>query len=406
MRLSVLAVVAAATSAAHAEPGRQPITLEDALAAARDAPAARVSPHEVEAAEASIGAASAWPAPSIHLATDRLTARLVAGASIPLPVFGTVGAARRQATAEAEVVRAEAELVRRELRHRVVVAWVALARADGEVTTTSIAAQQAAELELIARGRLAAGTGADVDVTVASAARARAGLAAAAAERDEDAASAELAGLLGWDPARMLIAAGAPVTGGEQELGTLIGRLGVHPERAAAERRVDAAQAAVDQALSQRWPMIAVEGEVSLDDPTLEPQGKNDARVGLSLELPVFSHVGDKARAARATREADRARLVATEHTLAGELVAAYRRWQAATDALHALERDVEPAQERAAALSAQAFREGARDLESALQAERDLAQVRAELNNARADAAIAFADLELAAGQEIDGAP
>src|SRR5262245_9191990 len=85
-----------------------PVTLDQALAAADRAPAAQVGGSEVAAAEASVSAASAWPNPSLHLGTSRLTARLVASAALPLPVFGTVGAAQRVAAAGARVVRAEA----------------------------------------------------------------------------------------------------------------------------------------------------------------------------------------------------------------------------------------------------------------------------------------------------------
>ncbi len=412
MRITAFVVLAATVGVAHADDSsRVAITLRDALAAAAKAPAAQVPGHEVAAAEAEIDAAGAWPSPSVHLGTNRLTARFVAGASVPLPVFGTVGANKRQAAAAAEVVRADAELTRRALRHRVVQAWVALARADGDVVATSIAAQQSAELLLIAKGRLSAGVGADVDVTVAAAAKARAEVGAAQAQREEDAASADLSGVLGWDPSRRLRADGALSLGDATDAGTLRAQLAFHPERRAAVRRVAEAQATVDQVLSQRWPLLAIEGEVSIDDPTLTsatPPNEligPDAHVGIALELPVFAHVGDKARAARATEAAQRARLSATEIELAAGLEASYRRWQAADERLRALERDVVPAQERAAALSAQAYREGARDLSSALVAERDLAAVRAEVNAARADAAAAFADLQLAAGVEVGDA-
>ena len=394
-------------SLAHADE-RRPVTLGDALTAAKTAPAAQVTSHEIAAAEAGVDAASAWPSPSLRVGTNRLTARVIAGATLPLPVFGTVAAARREASAEADVVRAEADLVQRDLRHRIVVAWVQLARADGDVVATSIAAQQAAELELIAKGRLAAGVGADVDVTVAAAARARAEVAAAAAQREEDAASADLSGLLGWDPVVPLRAEGTPVAGDATDLASLRSRLARHPERAAALRRVDAAEATLQGVLVQRYPLVALEGELDYNDPTLPgntPYQRSDARIGVALELPLFAHVGDKARAARATEAAQRARLAVTETQLGAGLYAAYRRWQAASERLRALEHDVVPAQERAAALSAQAFREGARDLASALQAARDLAAVRAEINGARADAAVAFADLQLAAGDEVGGA-
>jgi outer membrane protein TolC len=158
--------------------------------------------------------------------------------------------------------------------------------------------------------------------------------------------------------------------------------------------------------LKERWPLVAIEAELLYDDRSMTEGrtawDRTDVAVGLSLELPIFAHVGDKARAARAQEAAEKARFVATDAELNAGLFATYRRWQAATERLDALVRDVQPAQERAAALSAQAFREGARDLSSALLAQRDLAAVNAEVNAARADAAAAFADLQLAAGEEV----
>jgi outer membrane protein, heavy metal efflux system len=382
---------------AHAQP--RAVTLQEAVAAVARAPGAAVPVHEVAAADALVDAAGAWPNPSVHVSTNRLTARLVAGASLPLPVFGTVSAAQHQAAAEASVVRSEGAAALRQLRHRVVLAWIALARADGEAVASSIAAQQAAELGLIARGRKDAGVGADVDVTTAGAAKARADVAAAAAVRAQAAASAELAGLLGWPVIEPLRSAGPPDAGSSTELVELRALLARHPERTAALARVSAADAAMAQVRSLAWPGLSLEAEVSYDDPTNE--NKTDAMLGVVVELPLFARIGDRVRAARATLAAQRARLVVTETELGAGLAAAYEHWRAAVDTLGALERDVVPAQERAAALTAQAYREGARDLASALQAERDLAAVRAEVNTARADAAAAWEDLQLAAGRD-----
>jgi len=400
-----LALALALAGAAHAD-DRTPVTLEAVLAAASKAPAAQIGSKDIEAAEATYDAASAWPMSALHVGTNRLTAKVVAGASIPLPIFGTIGAARHVAAAEADVVRAEADLALRDLRHRIVVAWIELLRAGGDVAASRVAAQQAADLQTIAKGRLDAGTGADVDVTVATAARARADVAVASAIRAEDAASAELAGLLGWDPARSLRADGDAVIGPGGELPGLEARLAGHPERLAGERRVAAAEASVDQVLVQRWPGLALEGEVNYDDRTITEGtsvwDRTDAHVGIALDLPLFAHIGDKARAARATAAAQRMRLAATEAELSGRLVAAYARWQAATERLASIQRDVIPAQEKAATLSMQAYREGARDLSSAVLAERDLASARAELNDARAAAAAAYADLAVAVGEDV----
>lgn len=397
MRTPVVLAVLLVAANAHADE-RVPITLEDAIAAVPAAPESRVGPFEIAAAEAGVAAAKAWPAPSVHAATNRLTARATLGASIPLPVFGTVRAAHRHAEAQLLVARAESDVGMRELRHKVVQAWVQLARADSDVTAASINAQQAAELEVIAKGRLVAGVGADVDVTVAQAARARADIDVASAEREEDAASAELSGLLGWDPLRRLRADGPLVaTPNVAELETLRARLPTHPNRLLGSRKLAVAHANVDEMHAARWPMLALDGEVLIDDPTNDH--KTDAMIGVTIDLPLFTRAGDKERVAEQLEAAERARLAATTAELDAKLVAAYRTWQAVADKLQALERDVVPAQERAAALSATAYREGARDLAFALQAERDLAAVRAERNAARADAAAAFANLQMAVG-------
>jgi outer membrane protein, heavy metal efflux system len=303
-------------------------------------------------------------------------------------------------------VRAEADLALRDLRHRVTVAWIELARAHADIDAQRVAAAQAVELVAIAEGRRAAGSGADVDVTVAVAARVRADVAVRTAQRTEEAASAELAGLLGWDPGRRLRAEGPLAIGPGGELDALRGRLRAHPEHLAAERRIAAADATIDQLQVERWPGLALEGEVDYDDISITEGrtvwDRTDARIGIALDLPVFARIGDRARAARATAQAQRARLAALDADLGGRLSAAYARWQAATERLAALEREVLPANDRAAALSMQAYREGARDLSSALVAERDLTAVRAEINEARAAAALAFAELAQAAGEDL----
>jgi outer membrane protein TolC len=136
------------------------------------------------------------------------------------------------------------------------------------------------------------------------------------------------------------------------------------------------------------------------------PWARTDAAIGIAIDVPLFGHVGDRVKVARAQESAEKLRVAATDLELAAGLFAAYRKWQAAVERLERMQRDVVPAQERAAAMSAEAFREGARDLVYALQAQRELAAVQAEIVGARADAATAFADLQLAAGVEVGRAP
>jgi len=395
----------AVSATARAQEAGTPVSLAQALAALPATPAAQASIQDIAAADGLIAAASAWPMPTVRVATNRYTARFVVGATLPLPIFGTVGAARRVAAAEAGVVRAEATLTQRELRNHVVVAWIALARADADLEASAIVATQAAELERIAHGKVDAGTGMDVDVTLTAAARARADVATRRAVELTEAASAELASLLGWEPTKLLRADGLPMTGDHATLAAWRARLGEHPERIAAKGRVAVAQANVDQILVGRWPPIALEGQIAFRDPTLTDPTTNqllgpDASIGIAIDLPVFSRIGARARSARSAVAAQRSRLAATEAHLTGALVAAFERWDAATVQLQALLTEVLPLQEKASTQLEQAYREGTKDLSAVIIAERDLAGVRAEVNEARANAAVAYAELELAAGE------
>jgi outer membrane protein TolC len=394
-------LVAALAARVHAED----VTLAQVTTAVDHAPAARATELDVAAAFARSDAAGAWPTTSIRLGTNRLTAREVAGIVVPLPILGTIGAARDEAAAQATVARDDATIARRELRLRAADAWLELARADTAVITLTAAATQAQELERIAQGRLDAGAGGQVDVTSAHAARARAEVAVATAKRETSARSAELAGLLGWDPATDRHSTG-PLPGGAGDLERLRQGLARHPEHAAALAQIAVREASADRISVARRPGLAFEITGSFNDPTLTDQGGNligpDVFAGLNLELPLFGHLGDQLRAANNDTAAARERLTAVDAELAAGLVAAYRRWQAATEHVSSLERDVVPAQQQATHLAQQAYREGARELVTALQATRDLQDVTAELANARIDSALAWQQLAIAAG--IDG--
>jgi cobalt-zinc-cadmium efflux system outer membrane protein len=400
VRRAVVVLVLAAT-VAHAEDAT-PVRLADVLAAAARAPAVQVGRHEVDAAAALVDAAGAWPSPGLRVETNRLTARLVAGVTLPLPLFGTVGAARRVAAAQRDAVRAEVLVEHRDIVRAAVTAWIALARADAEVIAATTAESQAQELEKIAQGRLASGDGSDVDVTTSHAAHARAALAITTARHAEEAASAELAGILGWDPTRPLVATGDLPGGQATTVESLRTQLRAHPTHALAERRVAAADATIVEARRQYWPSVAVEAQVSAHDPT---QPGTDVLVALSLEVPVFAHVGDRVRSARATAGAERARELVTDAQLDAGLVAAYRRWQSAAEQLAALESTIVPAQQKAQTLAHQAYREGALNLAAVLQTDRDLAAVRAEVITARTDLAAAWVSLQDAAGNDLGGA-
>jgi outer membrane protein TolC len=379
------------------------VSLATVMAAVDRAPGARATVLDVRAAEARTDAAGAWIPTILHVGTNRLTARVVAGVTLPLPILGTLGAARDEAAAQANVVRDEAVLGRRDLRARAIVAWLELARAETEVVTQIEAATQAAELERIAQGRFDAGAGGEVDVTSAHAARARADVAVASAKRETRARGAELAGLLGWDPTIERHASGA-LPGGAADLAQLRAVLAHHPERATALAQITAREAIEHRLEVSRRPNLAFELTGSYDDLTqtgATPLARTDVFAGLAFELPLFGHIGDQLRAARAETAAAKLRLEGVDVELVAGLVAAYQRWQAATERVTALEKDVMPAQQRATRLAQQAYREGARDLSTALLATRDQQAVAAELANARIESGLAWQAVMLSAGTD-----
>ncbi|MEO8841640.1 MAG: TolC family protein [Kofleriaceae bacterium] len=396
------AVVVLAALVIAAPASADDVTFSDVTAAVDRAPASRASVLDVTAAEARTDAAGAWNPTNLRVGTNRLTARLVAGLIIPLPILGTLGAARDEASAQATVVRDDAIVARRDLRQRAIVAWLELSRADTEILTQTAAANQAAELERIAKGRFDAGAGGEVDATTAHAAKARADVGVAAAKRESSARAADLAALLGWDPAIERHASG-PLPGGVAELEQLRASLAHHPEHAAALAQILARQATEHRLEVARRPGLGFEVTVSYDDISQgymnDPIANTDVYAGLSFDLPLFAHLGDQLRAARAETNAAQVRLSGVDAQLAAELVAAYRRWQAATERVGALEHDVLPAQQRATQLAEQAFREGARDLSTALQATRDLQAIDAELANARIESGLAWQVVVIAAG-------
>ena len=390
----------AASSAGHADPARaHRLRLGEALAAIGRAPLHRVGAAKVGAAREAVPAAGAWPATVVSVATAHRTERFGAVASLPLPVFGTIGASRDVARAELEV--AERELGAGDLTavRDVTRGWIELARAEAEAELSAGGAAREKELATITRTRMESGDASRAEVVAADAAARRAAARAAADRTAIAASSAELAALIGRDPDVALHAEGGlpAVAADVPSLAQLRGRRGGHPEARAAAARADAEKAKVSEARASRWPALSLDLEALIDDPTLPG---NDYRFGLTMELPIFGHGAARQRAAEASRRAAVAERRRTVVALDGALVAAYRRYQQARALARDLEEDVVPAQREAASLAREAYREGQGGLAAVLEADRTLAEAEGEAIAARADAAIARADLEWAAGR------
>ncbi len=393
------ACLLAGSSSALADPPRaHRLRLSEALAAVARAPAHQAGAAKVGAAREQVPAAGAWPATVLSVSTTHKTERLGAVASLPLPIFGTIGAGRDVARAELEVAQKELGSDDLGAVRDVTHAWIELARAESLAELSARTADREQELATITRIRMQSGDASRAEVVAADAAARRAGARAAADQTTIAARSAELAALIGRDPDAALHAEGGlPALGADvPSLADLRGRRGGHPDARAAAARADVEKAKVGEARASRWPALSLDLEAMIDDPTLPG---NDYRIGLTLELPIFGRGAAKQQAAQASQRAAVAERRRTIAALDGQLVAAYRRYQQARALARALEEDAVPAQREAASLAREAYREGQGGLAAVLEADRTLAETEAEAVAARADAAIARADLEWAGG-------
>ena len=386
-----------APASAAVTPHAELITLPRALAAAARSPLSRTGQAREAAAAAEVNAAGGWPATSIGITTARRSTRLGLTASLPLPLFGTLGASTAAASADLEVTRLESAAALLDLRHQITRAWLELARAEAHATLTEAAARREQELADVTQKRFEAGDAARAEVVAADAAALRARAQAAAQADDIAGASAELAALLGWDPEAPLRAAGGlPALTAPPTLAALRARLPRHPAAAVARSAVTAAGVRAVATRTETRPRLSLDLEAMLDDPTLPG---NDYAIGVTLELPLWGHGSAAVRAARAHQHALALERDSVLTAAAGQLVAAYRRAQAAQARARALADDVVPAQREAATLAQAAFSEGQASLVVVLEAERALAEVELEALDARADSAQAHSDLEWAAG-------
>jgi len=381
--------------AAHAGP--RAVTLQQARAAIEHAPAHRLARSEITAAAAATRAAGAWPATTVGVSGTKSTARLGIVASLPLPIFGTLGAGRATARAELDIARAQATSADSDLLREVTAAWLALALAEARAEVSRQDATRQDSLAQIAQTRFEAGDAPQVDVVTARAGAARA---RADAEADADAvatASADLAALLGWDPTVILHAAGGiPLPSDVPSLESLRGRRTDNPRMRVATARVVAGNASVREVRAAHRPSLSLDLESLFDDPTLPG---NDYRIGLTVELPLLGKSSAARAAAVARRHAAEVERDATMSAIDAALVAAYSRYRTSVRRLRTLTEDVLPAQRRAAELARTSYREGQSGLVTVVEAERALADAELQAIEARAGVATARSELEWAAG-------
>jgi outer membrane protein TolC len=395
-----LAAAAIATSAAP-----ETITLQAALAeAAAHAPALRMGRARAATRRAEVASAAALPATELSAEGGVDEPRWTAGLSQRLPTASR-GARVDAASQSARAAELEADQAAAEARASARRAYFALVRDQELLQLSGRQLEIASQGEAAARARFQSGAAPRLDAVQAGLARSTAEVERASREAERDASSAELAVLLGRDPARLLEAATAPAPG-LPPLDAVLSRAGAGPAARARDADVRAAERQLDAARLERLPSATIGASVEpfqASGAEASPPPALGLRGTVQLELPLLGlNQGEIGAASARVGEATLQREL-TSRERAAQVLAAHRRLARSLAAVQRYDKEILPAAAEAEQMALEAYRAGRAPLASLLEAQRAGAETRQKAAEAGFDAQDALAQLETAAGVPLD---
>lgn len=382
------AVVAAAlfanpAAAQDAPPATPSLTLDQALAAARQtSPALEAASADLRASGAARALAGLRPNPSLQVETENVvgsgayrgidSAETTVGFALPIELGGKRSARIGVAEAQGARARVDAAIAEADLTLRVTQAFIAAVAAERRLGVARDQAGIAAEAFRAASVRVRAGRASPIEQQRADVVRINAEAAAARAERDAAVARATLARLIGRPvPAELDLAWFERIDGyGPSARASADGTLAL----AAADAEVSTANAQVRLARSQRIPDVTL----SAGARRLEATNDTAAVFGVSVPLPLFNNGSAGVAQARAERDrADARRRMARIDAEQAIAQAEAEVANAAADARNATGPALAGAVETAR-IARIGYREGKFSQLDLLDAERTLAETRA----------------------------
>jgi cobalt-zinc-cadmium efflux system outer membrane protein len=297
----------------------------------------------------------------------------------------------------AELRRAEAELLalRAKSSFEVRQAYLAVVVALGEVALARETLGLAEQFHKTAVTQFQAGEVPQTEVVRAELELALAQRAVEDAEADVATARVSLGSLIAADPtAAWSIPAALPAPAPPPELDGLRKCVAARPELAAARAQIEASSAAAIGARRAGNPDFFAIGTLGHFD-----QGGVSARAGITFPLFDQGSLRANRRAAEAAIDENRALLADSQRTLALELDLAYARLTKARSRAVSIEHDQMPKAKKLLSMAQEAYQHGLGSYLELLDAQRAYNGVAATLLRARADYALALADVERAAG-------
>ncbi len=392
-----------------------PLSLEEAVAGVLDhAPLRRMALARLDANRRSAGAAGAWPNPSIEVRAEnwtfgawqwsasadpfRVPVDFLTVVTQPIDLGGKRGAQRGLAEGEVQQASAELQRIERSLALQAVRFYLDVIRTRDEAAAL---AENQRSLETVvstlsARVQEGVAPASDLARFRVESARVASQVLRTRIELERSAASlATLMGIPDVDPAR-LTAPAPPVLPESTEQGLVARVVEASAEVAAARARARVAEGASALERSRRAPALDVAGGYK------RTAGINAAVLGVQLTLPLFDRNTRAVAQAAAEALATGFEATAVEERVAGEGRVAARHAMALADRAAHVDRELlEPADIVRTAARA-AFREGASEILTLVDAERVYLEAHREALQLRLDALAAAFELRIMLGEEI----
>ena len=377
---------------------QEPLTLERALALARDrTPSVLAARARIEGARARLGGASLLlrENPEVEAAAGRRdgSEKVEVGFLQNLDLGGRRSARIGIARAELASTAAESENALRQALRSVVSAYFRAYQAQERVALALRAEAITSEILEIARRRYEAGDVAVLDVNLAQAALARDRADAHAARSTLSAALGELRALLAFGPEQGLkLAAAAPLSR-VFDLPSLLSQAIDRPDIRALQAELDAAKAEIRLGRAQAWPEFGLGGRYEREE------GQDLLLGAIRLTLPIFDR-GQYARAEASARARGlELQLEAARRDVRREVSSAFEVYLQQKAAVEELEKNALRVLEENESLSRESYEAGQISLAEFLLVRREILETRSDYLDHLLDTAIAAADLEASAG-------
>jgi cobalt-zinc-cadmium efflux system outer membrane protein len=382
--------------------GQAPLTLERALAIARDrAPSVLSARARIEEARARLGAASLLlrDNPELEAAAGRRNSPDGDSEKVEVGILQNVELGGRRSArigvARAEVVgsEAEAEDTLRQAMRSVTSAYFRGYQAQERMALASRAESIAKEILEMARRRHEAGDVALLDVNLAAAAVARARADVHATRSTQSAALGELRTLLAFPPEQEVKLTGELETSHAYDLQDLLAKAIERPDIRALQSELEAANAEFRLGRALSWPELGIGARYEREE------GDDLVLGALRLTLPLFDrgqHVRAEARARAQRLELE---LEAARRDVRREVQTAWEIYREQKAAVEELEKNGLRVLDENETLSRESYEAGQISLAELLLVRREILETRNDYLSRLLEKAIAAADLEASAG-------